>query len=138
MADIKVSKNAVEIWSELKKDGTTIEYIVIDGHKCGILGSTSKADREAALQTLQKAYAASNGNIMEMMSKLSTVATIEEKEIAPDEIVEVCGEEIILSYSNAKAYTLDGDEIANCDDLPKMPNEALKALLMAKAEIAMN
>ena len=75
---------------------------------------------------------------MEMMSKLSTVATIEEKEIAPDEIVEVCGEEIILSYSNAKAYTLDGDEIANCDDLPKMPNEALKALLMAKAEIAMN
>ena len=138
MADIKVNKNAVEIWSELKKDGTTIEYIVIDGQKCGILGSTSKEDREAALKALQNAYAASNGNIMEMMSKLSTVATIEEKEIEPDEIVEVCGVEIILSYSKAKAYTMDGEEIANCDDMPKMPNEAVKALLMARAEIAIN
>ena len=81
MADIKVNKNAVEIRSELKANGTKIEYIVIDGVKCGIMGSVSEADREAAIKTLNAAYVASNGSIMEMMEKLSTIATIEEKEI---------------------------------------------------------
>lgn len=138
MAEIKTTKNAVEIHKELKKDGTTIEYIVIDGMKCGILGSTSEADREAALNALNKAYAASNGNIFEMMAKLSTVATIEEENIEPDEIVEVCGTEVIMSYANGKAYTMDGVEIANCDGLPSMPKEVAKELLMARTEIALN
>jgi hypothetical protein len=132
------SKNAVEIRTELKANGTNIEYICIDGVKCGILGSVNAADREAALKVLNDAYTASNGNIMEMMMKLTTVATIEEKEIEPDEMVEVCGEQIMLSYYHAKAYTMDGEEIANCNDLPPMPTPALKALLVARAEIALN
>ena len=134
MADIKVNKNAVEIRSELKENGTKVEYIVIDGVKCGIMGSVNETDRAAALKALNAAYVASNGNIMEMMQKLSTIATIEEKEIDPDEVIEICGVEIILSYSNAKAYTMDGEEIANCDDLPKLSNEAVKAVLMARVE----
>ena len=138
MADIKVNKNAVEIRSELKANGTKIEYIVIDGVKCGVMGSVNEADRAAAIKALNAAYVASNGNIYEMMEKLSTIATIEEKEIMPDEVVEVCGAEIILSYSNAKAYTMDGEEIANCDDLPDMPKEAVKAVLMARVETALN
>lgn len=132
------TKNAVEIRTELKENGTKIEYIIIDGIKCGILGSVSEADRDAAIKTLNKAYEASNGNIMEMMMKLSTIATIEEKEINPDEMVEICGEEIMLSYTNGKAYTVDGEEIANCDDLPTMPKEAVKAVLMARVETALN
>lgn len=132
------TKNAVEIRTELKENGTKIEYIVIDGMKCGILGSVSEADREAAIKTLNKAYEASNGDIMEMMMKLSTIATIEEKEIDPDEMVEICGEEIMLSYANGKAYTVDGEEIANCDDLPAMPKEAIKAVLMARVETTLN
>ena len=135
MAEIKVNKNAVEIRSELKKNGTKIEYIVIDGVKCGILGSVSEADRAAALKALNDAYIASNGDIMEMMANLSTIATIEENEIDPDEIVDVDGVDVILSYSNAKAYTMDGEEIANCDGLPAMPKEAIKALLIAKVEV---
>ena len=138
MADIKVNKNAVEIRSELKRNGTKIEYIVIDGVKCGILGSVSEADKAAALDALNKAYVASNGNIFEMMQKLSTIATIEEKEIDPDEVVDVCGVEILLSYSKAKAYTMDGKEVANCDDMPTLPKEAVKALLIARAENALN
>jgi hypothetical protein len=138
MADIKVNKNAVEIRSELKANGTKVEYIVIDGVKCGIMGSVSEADRAAAIKALNAAYVASNGDIMEMMQKLSTIATIEEKEIEPDEVVEVCGVEIILSYANAKAYTMDGEEIANCEDLPTMPKEAVKAVLMARVETALN
>ena len=138
MADIKVNKNAVEIRSELKANGTKIEYIVIDGIKCGIMGSVNEADRAAALKTLNAAYVASNGNIMEMMEKLSTIATIEEKEIAPDEVVNVCDVEVIMSYSKAKAYTMDGEELANCDDLPSLPKEAIKAVLMARVETALN
>jgi hypothetical protein len=138
MADIKVNKNAVEIRSELKADGTKIEYIVIDGVKCGVMGSVSETDRAAAIKALNAAYVASNGNIYEMMQKLNAIATIEEKEIEPDEVVEVCGEEILLSYSKAKAYTMDGEEIANCDDMPALPKEAVKALLIARVENALN
>ena len=136
MASINVNKNAVEIRSELKANGTKVEYIVIDGQKCGIMGSVNEADRAAALSALQAAYVASNGDIMEMMQKLSEVATIEEN--AVDEVVEVCGIEVMLSYTNRKTYTMDGEELANCDDLPDMPKEATKAVLIARTETALN
>ena len=137
MADIKVNKNAVEIRSELKANGTKIEYIVIDGHKCGIMGSVNEADRQAAIKALNAAYVASNGDIYEMMQKLSTIANIEENGVEPDEVVEVYGVEIILSYSKAKAYTMNGDEIANCDDMPSIPKEVIKAMLIDRVKIAM-
>ena len=138
MAEINVNKNAVEIRSDLKKNGTTIEYIVIDGIKCGILGSVNEADKATALKALQDAYVASNGNIMEMMQNLVTIATIEEKNMEPDEVVTIGCHDVILSYSNAKAYTMDGEEIANCEDLPAMPSEAIKAVLIARATVALN
>jgi hypothetical protein len=131
------NKNAVEIRKELQANGTTIEYIVVNGQKCGILGASSERDRENAMKAIQTALDASNGNIVQMMTKLSTIATIEEKEIAADEMVEVYGEEIIISYEQRKAYTIDGEEIANCTELPDIPNEAIKALLIARAELAM-
>lgn len=134
MANINTKKNAVEIRTELKANGTKIEYIVINGQKCGLLGSTNEADRANAIKALNDAYVASGGNIYEMLSKLEIIATIEEKEIEPDEVVNVHGIEIILSYSKAKAYTMDGNEVANCDDLPSMPTEAIKAVLMARVE----
>lgn len=138
MATINTTKNAVEIRSELKANGTTIEYIVINGQKCGILGSVNKKDREAAIKTLNAAYIASGGNIFEMMQKLSTIATIEENEIDPDEVVEVNGVEVMLSYSKATAYTMEGEEIANCADLKDMPKEAVKAVLIARATATLN
>ena len=128
------TKNAVEIRAELQKNGTTIEYIVVNGQKLGILGSTGTKDRENAIKAIQTALDASNGDIYEMMAKLSTIATIEENEIQPDEMIEVCGEQIILSYASKTAYTVDGDEIVNCTDLPDMPNEAIKAVLIARIE----
>ena len=132
------TKNAVEIRAELSKNGTTIEYIVVNGQKLGILGTTGTKDRENAIKAIQAALDASNGDIFEMMAKLSTIATREEKEIQPDEMVEVCGEQIILSYTSKTAYTIDGEELVNCTDLPDMPNEAIKAVLVARAETALN
>lgn len=132
------TKNAVEIRSELNNNGTKIEYIVINGQKCGILGSTSEKDKQNAIKAIQTALDASDGDIYEMMSKLSTIATLEENEIDSDEMVEVCGEDIIISYASKAAYSTDGEEIVNCADLPDMPNEAIKAVLVARAETLLN
>ena len=128
------TKNAVEIRVELAANGTKIEYIVINGQKCGILGSTSEKDKQNAVKAIQTALDSSNGNISEMMQKLNTIATIEEKEITPDEMIKVDGKEIIISYEAKAAYTIDGEEIANCTDLPGMPDEAIKAVLTARIE----
>lgn len=137
MANINTNKNAVELRKEMLKNGTIVEYIIIDGQKCGIMGSVSEDDRAAALKALQDAYVASNGNIMEMMSKFATIATIEEEGINPSEVVEVCGVEIMIDYSNAKAYTMSGTEIANCEDLPDIPRPAVKAVLIERAKNAL-
>ena len=126
------NKNAVEIRTELNKNGTKIEYIVINGQKVGILGSVNANDRAKAIKVLQTALDASNGDIFEMMSKLQTIANIEEHEIDADEMIEVDGTEVIISYSAKTAYTPEGEEIVNCRELPDMPNEAIKAVLEAR------
>lgn len=128
------SKNAVEIRAELQKNGTTIEYIVVNGQKIGVLGSASEQDKQNAIKTIQTALDASNGDIFEMAEKLMTIATIEEHEIDADEMIEVRGREVIISYANKTAYTVNGDELANCRELPDMPKEAVKAVLVARVE----
>ena len=141
MANINTTntkKNAVEIRNELATNGTMIEYIVINGQKVGILGSTSEKDKQKAIDAIQTALDASGGNIMETMQKLATIAMMQEKEIEPDEMVNICGYDVILSYEQRKAYTTSGEELANCEDLPKMPDEAIKAVLVARAETALS
>lgn len=128
------SKNAVEIRAELQKNGTTIEYIVVNGQKLGVLGSTGEQDKQNAIRAIQTALDSSNGNIYEMMSKLNTIATIEEHEIDADEMIKVRGRDVIISYANKTAYTINGEELVNCRDLPDMPKEATKAVLVARVE----
>ena len=130
------TKNAVEICKELRANGTSIEHIIIIGQKVGILGSTSDKDKQNAIKAIQTALDASNGNIYEMMQKLNTIATITENEISPDEMVSVCGVDVIISYDSKAVYDTNGNEIVNCTDLPDMPNEAIKAVLVARAEAA--
>lgn len=132
------TKNVVELRKELNANGVAIEYITIEGNKIGMLGAVNEKDREAAIKTLNEAYAASNGNVYEMIRKLDTLATMEEKKIDPDEVVQVCGRDILISYSKATAYTMTGKELADCADLPSMPNEAIKAVLIARAETALS
>ena len=131
------TKNAVEIRTELNKNGTKIEYIVINGQKVGILGSVNANDRAKAIKAIQTALDASNGNIYEMVQKLQTIATIEEHEIAADEMIEIDGADVIISYASKAAYLTNGEEIANCRELPDMPKEAIKAVLEARAKIAL-
>lgn len=140
-AEIKTTKNPIEIRKELRADGVTVEHIVINGTPIGILGTTGAEDREKALKAIEKAYNASNGNIYRMVSNLMTVAELEEKKIEADEVIKINKQEIIISYAHAKAYTMDGKELANCDDLPeatKMPKAAVKALLEARVKVALS
>jgi hypothetical protein len=137
MANINTTnnnKNAVEIYKELCANGTTIEYIVINGQKVGILGSVSERDRQKAIDAIQTALDASDGNIYETMNKLSTIAAMGGNDIEPDEMIKVCGKDVIISYNSRAAYTVDGKKIADCDGLPSMPYEAVKALLIARVE----
>ena len=138
MANIGTKKNAVEIRSELNAQGVKIEYITINDQKVGILGSMNERDREAALKALNDAYIASGGDILAMLAHLSTIATIDEKGIVPDEVIEVCGHEVIISYEQAKAFTMDGEEVASCADIPNLNRDAAKAILQARAQIALS
>lgn len=131
------TKNAVEIRTELAKNGTTIEYIVVNGQKIGMLGSTGEQDKQNAIRAIQTALDASNGNIYEMMRKLSTIATIEENEIDADEMIKIDGVDVIISYASKTVYYTNGEEIANCTDLPDMPKEAIKAVLEARVKVVL-
>ena len=129
------TKNAVEIRKELQANCTSLEYIEVEGKRLGILGSVSEKDKQNAIKAIQSALDASDGNVYEMMRKLETIATIDAKEINPDEMIEVCGQEVMISYESKKAYDINGEEIANCDDLTsEMPDEAIKAILVARVE----
>ncbi len=134
MANISTNKNAVEIRSELNAQGVKIEYIVINGQKVGILGSVNDRDRDAALKTLNDAYIASGGDVMVMVANLATIANIDEKNITPDEMIEINGVDVIISYEAKAAYTIDGEEITDCKDIPNMPREGIKALLISRVE----
>ena len=130
----KTPKSVIEIRSELASNGIRMEHIIIDGQRVGIIGTTSEADKQNAIKAIETALEASNGNIYEAIQKLNTVATMEENNISPDEVVEVGEEEFIISYAQKTAYTMDGEAIVNCTDLPDMPNEAIKAVLVARLE----
>lgn len=130
--NINEEKNIVELCKLL--DGRCEFVEGKNNEPFGIMVSEDEADRERGKNFIKYFTTACNGNINEMMRKLFIIATMEKRGIKPDEVVVIAGTEIILSYSNAKAYTMGCEEIANCDDLPDMPKEAVKAVLMARVE----
>ena len=130
----KTPKNVIEIRSELASNGIRMEHVIIDGHKVGIIGTTSEADRNNAIKAIQTALEASNGNIHEAIQKLTTIATLDENNVIPDEIVKVDGNEYIFSYANKTAYDMGGNPVVHCRNLPDMPKEETKAVLEARIQ----
>lgn len=97
-------------------------------------GYVSEEDREAGLRLIGEALRATNGNKYQAMQYMMNAVTVAANDIKPDEVVEVQGNEILISYANKKAY-LNTTELANLDDLDcQMPNEAVKALLVSRVE----
>lgn len=130
------TKNAVELRKALAKNGTTIEPLIVNGVKIGMFGFTSDDDRKKAIEAFQEAIDASDGDTYKMMTNIGIIAKMSEKGIDgdDDEMVTINGRNVIVSYEAKTAYDTNGEEIANCTDLPNMPNEAIKAVLMARVE----
>ena len=130
------SKNVVELRKELTENGTSVENIYVDGQKFCCFGYTSERDKEAGLKAIQAAIDGSE-NIYEAMQKLMTNANLTDKNVEPDEEVEINGMLVYISYADKTVYDSNGEEIVNCQELEcELPPEACKTILMQKLELA--
>ena len=135
----KKSLNRVQL---MKENNTNMEFLYIDGIKCGCMGSVNDRDREAGLAVIQRIVDNSNKTgmalVMEVMAQVQFESSMNEKEINPDEVLEVKVDGItypcILSYEKKALYDEAGEEICNaCDINCELDERALKALLEARA-----
>lgn len=135
----KKSPNRVQL---MKENNTNLEYLYIDGIKCGCMGSVNDRDREAGLAVIQRIVDNSDKTgmalVMEVMAQVNFEASMNEKEINPDEVLEVKVDGItypcVLSYEKKALYDEAGEEICNTRDIDcELDERALKALLEARA-----
>ena len=141
MANINTKKslNRVQI---MKENDTNLEYLYIDNIRVGVMGSVNDHDREKALAAIQRMVDNSNKTgmalVMEIMLQSQFEASMNEKEINPDEVLEVKVDGItypcVLSYEKKALYDEAGEEICNARDIDcELDERALKALLEARA-----
>lgn len=141
MANINTKKslNRVQI---MKENDTNLEYLYIDNIRVGVMGSVNDHDREKALAAIQRMVDNSNKTgmalVMEIMLQSQFEASMNEKEINPDEVLEVKVDGItypcILSYEKKALFDEAGEEICNARDIDcELDERALKALLEARA-----
>lgn len=105
-----------------------------------MFGYKGEEDGEAAMELINAAFAAANGNIYNAMCYMANAAKTSALEIKADEAVDVDGVDIVISYEKRKAYK-DGEEVANLDSVPStcpLPNEAIKNLLIEKVREMIN
>lgn len=141
MANINTKKslNRVQI---MKENDTNLEYLYIDNIRVGVMGSVNDHDREKALAAIQRMVDNSNKTgmalVMEIMLQSQFEASMNEKEINPDEVLEVKVDSIkypcVLSYEKKALFDEAGEEICNARDIDcELDERALKALLEARA-----
>lgn len=113
---------------------------VIDGtpHPELLMGYVSDSDRDAGLELIAEALKATSGDIPEAMRYMYNAAMTAAKEIKAEEAVDVSGNEVIVSYTDRRAY-LNTEEIANLDEMAcELPREAVKAILIERARARIN
>lgn len=131
------NKNIVELRSELGANGIKMENVYVDGKKFCCVGYVNEKDKQACLKAIQTAVDGSE-NLYEAMMKLMTIANLGDKEVVPDEQVNVNGYEVLISYEKRAAYDHNGDEICNCRELEcELAPEAIKAILTPRVEAAL-
>lgn len=141
------NKPLFEIVTEARQ-GQTFEFLSIDGIKLdgshgvlGVLDYKNEIDRMNAINFIQKVVDNSNNRGMQLVNEVfhayRTAAMHGELGISANEkpeSVKVKGKKMNIMYSNKTIYNEDmTKEIANCKDLPNMPKEAIKAVLMERA-----
>ena len=135
----KKSLNRVQL---MKENNTNLEYLYIDNIRVGVMGSVSEKDKEAGLAVIQRIVDNSDKTgmalVMEVMAQVQFESTMNEKEINPDEVLEVKVDGItypcVLSYEKKALFDEAGEEICNTRDIDcELDERALKALLEARA-----
>ena len=135
----KKSLNRVQI---MKENDTNLEYLYIDNIRVGVMGSVNDHDREKAIAAIQRMVDNSNKTgmalVMEIMLQSQFEASMNEKGINPDEVLEVKVDGItypcVLSYEKKALYDEAGEEICNTRDIDcELDERALKALIEARA-----
>lgn len=145
-------KSLFEIVSEVR-NGTTVEFLCIDGIKLdgtgpfmgmGTLIYDSEESKQAAINFIQKVVDNSDKRGMDLVfevAKACQMAAMHHELGVPagckPEAVKVNGKDMNILYDKKAIYNSDcTKEIANCTDLPDMPKEAIKAVLVERAKNA--
>ena len=138
MANInnKKSLNRVQL---MKENNSNLEFLYIDGIKVGAMGSVSDADREAGIAVIQRIVDNSNKKgmalVFEVMSQVNFEASMNEKQIQPDEQVKIEDEDCVISYQSKKIYDMAGKELADASDMGEdIPKEAIREILKLRAQ----
>ena len=123
---------------EYQQSGCGAVIPVIDGTPQPNLmfGYVSETDLAAGMRLIENALRATGNNVGDVQRYIMQAMQVAAHDIHPDETVDVNGNEILISYTGKNAY-LNGEEIANLADITcELPNEAIKALLVSRAEVA--
>lgn len=130
----------------MKQNNSKLEYLYIDNIPVGVMGSMNEKDKEAGLKVIQRIVDNSDKTgmalVMEVMAQVQFEANMTEKEIEPDEVLEITVDGItyptVLSFKDSAIYDEAGEKIADISDLGDvdMPLDALRAILKARGELA--
>ena len=139
MANINNSKKSLNRVALMKENNSNLEFLYIDGIKVGAMGSVSDADREAGIKVIQRIVDNSNKKgmalVMEVMSQVNFEASMNEKQIQPDEQVKIEDEDCVISYQSKKIYDMAGKELADASDIgDNTPKEAIREILKLRAQ----
>ena len=134
-------KSMVEIVKSIRQS-TEVEILKIDGIECGIMGYANEADKQAGIAVIQQIVDNSDKRgyalAMEVMQTMTVAGLQKEAGITADanpEAIKINGEDMNILYDKKAIYNSDlTKEIANCNDLPDMPKEAIKAVLIERAK----
>lgn len=136
-------KSMVEIVKSIRQN-SEVEILKIDGIECGIMGYANEADKAAGIAVIQQIVDNSDKRgwalAMEVMQTMLVAGWQKEAGVPADakpETVKVNGKDMNILYDKKAIYNSDlTKEIANCEDLPDMPKEAIKAVLIERAKNA--
>lgn len=142
MANINNSKKVLNRVQLMRENNSNLEFLYIDNIRVGCMGSLNDRDREAGLAVIQRIVDNSDKTgmalVMEVMAQVQFESSMNEKEINPDEVLEVKVDGItypcVLSYEKKTLFDEAGVEICNTRDIDcELDERALKALLEARA-----
>lgn len=139
MANINNSKKTMNRVALMKENGSNLEFLYIDGIKVGCMGSVNNRDREEGIKVIQRIVDNSDKKgmalVFEVMAQVNFEASMKEKQIDPDEQVEVEGEQCVISYKNHAIYDMYGEELANVNDMfdDELSKVAMKEILKLRA-----